>query len=86
MIVSIPRTEKLEYQWGMRRIRHIHVAHLGLVRGPETQRACRHFGVSLAEPFLGAYARLSWQEPGTSPANRFLRGEYHVWPFKMGYD
>ena len=86
MIVSIPGTEKPEYQWRMRRIRHMHSAHLGLVGGPETRRACLPYRVSLAEPFLGAYARLSWQGPGTSPPNRFLRGEYHVWPFKMGYN
>ena len=86
MIVSIPGTEKPEYQWGMRRIRHSHLAHPGQVWGLEMQRVCMSFCVSLAEPFAGAYARLSWQGPGTSPPNRFLRGVYHVWPFKMGYD
>jgi YebC/PmpR family DNA-binding regulatory protein len=45
MIVSIPRTEKPEYQWGMRRIRHMHLAHLGRVWGPETQHACLPFRV-----------------------------------------
>jgi hypothetical protein len=45
MIVSIPRTEKPEYQWGMRRIRHMHLAHFGRASDPETQHACLPFRV-----------------------------------------